>query len=752
MECPSHNSDLIEFKEEILKKLRSIENKFSSEFNSKLSVINTTFDKMDIKINTISQNNNSLIDLVSKQNFNFEKINQFDLFKSKIEQTLLNDKIQFKNVFQEISQMKDNYKKIVTENLIIPGCIGPGCVYKTLGDYLVYNMEEFNKLRNQTEQNKKKVSEWEKTIISMISNALSRFQIYTDNKNKETFILMEKKFETINNKILDLNEQFEKNQIEIDKLVKQIQNDIQNIVEQNKANIEIREKKLEEFEQKINSFALNFDTVKKSKLKTFIKIKENNIDFINNNNTNNQLYKTNKNILKLKNDANNKLSNNKIQIIPQKSKSIFVPNKNDEHKNSSIINNDNNDNFSQIFSNCGSPKRKNSFTHFINNEQKNNNEEKMLPMLSKKVSNEQIEEKGNNLNIQSNKKIINLENSNIIERKTEVHKTDNIMKKNLLSNCTEDNKYLEEKENNKKYINKATNITNFLNIKQKSNLNNQETNIIINKDQNTLNKNVNNNDNINNIDNTDNNNYLNTNIIYNKIPIISRNKQIDENQVKHLALEEYDLSLSKNEINDEEIKLFKPIKSKVSLKENFCNTENENEEIMFTKSKNNNQIQSFKTQQTKSKENINLQLNNEEKINLKTFISPIISPKKYIQSNVDNEIKTSRNIKINLQMNANIEQQKIMSRIREYYNNRKKQLEKKTIEKMVDCNLINLNLRNSFHIHSPHSSPRNTFYSINNSKTSRTSNLGKTHYGFFRNKERYTRSRSLNSCENKNKV
>ena len=150
--------------------------------------------------------------------------------------------------------------------------------------------------------------------------------------------------------------------------------------------------------------------------------------------------------------------------------------------------------------------------------------------------------------------------------------------------------------------------------------------------------------------------------------------------------------------------------------------------------------------------NINLQLNNEEKINLKTFISPIISPKKYIQSNVDNEIKISRNVKINLQMNANIEQQKIMSRIREYYNNRKKQLEKKTIEKMVDCNLINLNLRNSFHIHSPHSSPRKTFYSINNSKTSRTSNLGKTHYGFFRNKERYTRSRSLNSCENKNNV
>ena len=449
MECPPHKSEFIEFKEEILKKLRSIENKFSSEFNSKLSVINSTFDKMDIKINTITQNNNSLIDLVSKQNFDFEKINQFDLFKSKTEQTLLNDKIQFKNIFQEISQMKNNYKKIVTENLIIPGRIGPGCVYKTLGDYLVYNMEEFNKTRNQTEQNKKKVSEWEKTIINMISSALFRFQTYADKKNKETFILMDKKFATINNKILDLNEQFEKNRIEIDKIVKQIQNDIQNIVKVNETNIENTEKKLEEFEQKINSFAHNFDTVKKSKLKTFIKIKENNLDSINNynNNTNKQLFKTNKNIMKLKNDSSITQSNYKNQIIPQNSKNIFIPNKNDEQKNSSLINNDNNDNISQIFSDFGAQKRKNSSNHFINNESKNNNEEKALPILSKKVSNEQIDEKRNNLNIQSNINIIKSENSNIIERKTDFHKTDNIITKNLLNNLTKDNEYLEEEEN-----------------------------------------------------------------------------------------------------------------------------------------------------------------------------------------------------------------------------------------------------------------------------------------------------------------
>ena len=46
-------------------------------------------------------------------------------------------------------------------------------------------------------------------------------------------------------------------------------------------------------------------------------------------------------------------------------------------------------------------------------------------------------------------------------------------------------------------------------------------------------------------------------------------------------------------------------------------------------------------------------------------------------------------------MNTTKEQQKVMSKIREYYNNRRKEIEKISKKKVVECNLINLNLINS---------------------------------------------------------
>lgn len=229
MQLASQGNDFMEFKDEVMKKIRLVENKFLSEFNSKFSLVNSNFEKMDIKINTISQNNNSLLDLVTKQNFNFDKVNEFDIYKTKTDQSLITHKIQIKNILQEIRQIKDNFEKIVTENLIIPGSIGPGSIYKNLADYLVYQMNEFNKLRNDIEQNKKKVGDWEKTAINIISNSLLRFQSYIDNKIKQMHVVFDKKYEVFNTKILDIETKIENFEFKIDKSVKSIQDDMQKL-------------------------------------------------------------------------------------------------------------------------------------------------------------------------------------------------------------------------------------------------------------------------------------------------------------------------------------------------------------------------------------------------------------------------------------------------------------------------------------------------------------------------------------------
>ena len=57
MQPTSTMTDYIEFKDEIMKRIRLLENKFTSDFNSKFSQISLGFEKLDLKINSITQNN-----------------------------------------------------------------------------------------------------------------------------------------------------------------------------------------------------------------------------------------------------------------------------------------------------------------------------------------------------------------------------------------------------------------------------------------------------------------------------------------------------------------------------------------------------------------------------------------------------------------------------------------------------------------------------------------------------------------------
>ena len=215
----NNNKDIIEFKEEIMKHFQILENNFKSEYNSKFSKINSNFDQMELKLNTLSHNNDSLLDLISKQNFNFEKLNNFQSFENKANQTLLTQEIQLKNILEEISRIKNDIHKITTENLILSGSIGPGAVFKNLSEYLVYQMDEFNKLRIETSQNKKKVADWDKTAMNTITNTLFKFQSHYNNKHKQIYVLMEKNKSLLNNKILDLETKFERYQNKIDIII-----------------------------------------------------------------------------------------------------------------------------------------------------------------------------------------------------------------------------------------------------------------------------------------------------------------------------------------------------------------------------------------------------------------------------------------------------------------------------------------------------------------------------------------------------
>ena len=701
MQEESQKNELLEFKNEILGEIRLIEKKFVSEFNTKFTEINSTFKEMDLRLDTISQNNNSLLDLISKKNMNFDKLEELDIFKNKTEETLITQKIEFENIFQEIEQLNKKYEKIVKENLIVTGYIGLGYKYKNLGEYLIYNMNEIDKLRYDTQQNKIKVVNWEKSAKEIVSSSLLRFETYTDNKYKRINAIFEQKLNKLNKKMIDLETEINKYQYEIDILMNSMKNDKQKILKDKNNNIENFEKKLEELNKKLNLLIPNRDSFNKNRFRSPEKRKNNNKDTLLLLSENNQMYKSNKNIQRInKKKADSNLMN---QLNGRNQKNVV--HFKDEQNYSSNIFNDNND-FSQIFSDFESQKKKDSFAQVnINNENYINLESSPKSIIKK------INIKGRNNNNEQ-KLIVKTNFENL--KQNEIGKDFQLNKTKSLANFK---KYEVQEEKNPQNINKFKIINKSPQRKQKKIItkNIDDNNLII----------------------TDGKSHIDIKNIINakthRVQINRRNKTIDENPLNN---NEKDRRLTINK-NKEIIRNTHPY----NLKKNILHDSIPTKDKIFISSNDSNENETLENKIINIKENIN-EDNIKENINLKSLITPKSNLNIYQQRN--NTPFKNIKLKKDLQLNVNLDHPCITTKIREYYRNKRDQMDHKIIRRIVDCNLINLHLKNL--------TQKNFFYSPKSQNMDKVSNFGKTNNKFFSKRERYTYAKSVNNSDNKNYV
>ena len=115
-------------------------------------------------------------------------------------------------------------------------------------------------------------------------------------------------------------------------------------------------------------------------------------------------------------------------------------------------------------------------------------------------------------------------------------------------------------------------------------------------------------------------------------------------------------------------------------------------------------------------------------------------------------------------MNAKEEQQKIMKKIRDYYNNKKIINKRKLNENIVDCNIINLNMKEPseiINIKIKNSSAKSTFFESSKSIINENRNnlreiankinpyLGRTSYKSFSGRSKVNNLKNFIKYENK---
>ena len=370
MQVPSSSfmTDFIEFKDEIFKKIRLLESKVMTEINSKFTKIFTNYEQLDNRMNYINQNYDSLLESLTNQKVNLDKISECLNFKNKAEQNIITHNLKLKNISSELDKMKLKYDKLISDNLKVPGLVGSGCQYKTISAYITNHMVDFSKLKNEKEQIKTEIVEIRirldnilKSTVNLIDTSIATSKKYADNKYKEMINVLDRKIDEMNEKNMEIRTQMTKNEINSENHFENLKNDIQQLIMKNEnlplmnQKIEEQIKKIEELSQKIEknnmtNFEKEIKYIYKEENKSNDSIKDSDNDNNYNNNKNKEDIKSNvkideKSNVKLNVKSNVNLSNNNIKKGNFKLiKNYKLPNNknntdniNIEHKRNSVL-------------------------------------------------------------------------------------------------------------------------------------------------------------------------------------------------------------------------------------------------------------------------------------------------------------------------------------------------------------------------------------------------------------------------------
>ena len=313
----SLQKDILYFKDDILKDIKTIENNLNSILQTKITEINNK---------------------ISNSNFNNEKIEKFFKFKKNAENNIYNIDIKLNNLYNEYQTAIYKYDKILSDSVIYPGLIGPNNKLKTFHNFIDFCMKEITSLNNFKEKSCFDLKEYKNQIENLDKNFI-KFQKDVMNNNINYLNIKlgenEEKFKQLlsiqDKHIFDVR-------LENSKFSLDLTNQTKNLINEWKKISNFKEEFNEKLNEEINKFKNEIEIISKkfeNEKNEFEFIKErfnqlNEIikDFKFNNNNNKimkikNFEKNNKNFFKneQKNNENNFSFNNNYILSPNSKKS-----------------------------------------------------------------------------------------------------------------------------------------------------------------------------------------------------------------------------------------------------------------------------------------------------------------------------------------------------------------------------------------------------------------------------------------------
>ena len=392
--------ELVHLKQDIFDELKKLDKKFTDlhQENSKNipKDILTPLDKINIMLNKTEQ----MFLSVTEQQIKLDKITELETFKNKANDIIISHDIRINSLIKDVENAIYKYDREISQNLTVPGFIGTSSRFKTLSEYLLYNIDEMAKLKMEKDLMKKEEKELKskidsivKNILNVVENSIKRANLYTDNKLKNFDEVLNNKYKEFKEKIMEMKTQFLSNE----KFIKE---------EIDKINKVFKE---------INYLKENIETImNKSEIKSFMNEIKNKVDKINN-----EVKKNRKNIDNINNmlKTNEIMINNVNNVDNYETKNKLSHSKRISLKRRSEINN-NNYNY-----------RNNNLIKIIQSD-KNYIKENITNLNNQNISNSFKVKKNKEINEYINQKRVEKNNSNEILKKFDNNKKESIINNN----------------------------------------------------------------------------------------------------------------------------------------------------------------------------------------------------------------------------------------------------------------------------------------------------------------------------------
>ena len=208
-----NNSQEIFTKEEFLKKLNEFEEKWMKMLDIKDNNIQKEITNIKENSNDILKKSKIIMDNYTTDKMNESKINDLESFRNKVNDILIAHEVRINNNIKDLNNFTNKYDKMISENIYVPGFIGPSCQYKSLSEYINYNMNEVSKIRlekdiikNNQKETKTKIDNFMKQMLLLNETAMTRSREYTNGKQKDYELLINAKISPLNDKIFKFYE------------------------------------------------------------------------------------------------------------------------------------------------------------------------------------------------------------------------------------------------------------------------------------------------------------------------------------------------------------------------------------------------------------------------------------------------------------------------------------------------------------------------------------------------------------------